>query len=189
MPTFLSDPTLGTYLVLLVVTLAAVGLWLRNRDRRTMAVAAVAVALLLALFGIDRAVESPREEAVRKVREMAAAANARNWTAVGSHVGEKFDYTGMTKTRFLAFVTPLATQHNATVNFKDFDRDNFEELPGGRVRVGFVAQVTTPGQQLVPFYVRAEFAKDADGAYRMATFKVYDYITREQGGEQKLPGM
>ena len=79
--------------------------------------------------------------------------------------------------------------HSATVNFKGFDRDNFEELPGGRVRVGFVAQVTTPGHEILPLYVAAEFARDADGAYRLAGFKAYDYITREKGGEQRVPGL
>jgi hypothetical protein len=138
MPTFLSDPTLGVYLVLLLFALAGVGVWVRHRTRPTAIFAAVAVVLLLTLFGIDRAFESPREECVRKVRTMATAANDRNWPSVRTHIAEKFDYTAMTKAKFLAFVTPLAVQHNATVNFKDFDRDYVEELPGDRVRIGFV---------------------------------------------------
>ena len=193
MPTFLSDPTFGAYLVLTVFALlffgAGAGQWLRNRDRRALTLCASTLLLLLALFGIDRAFESPREECVRKVRAMATAANARNWPSVGTHIADKFEYTAMTKAKFLAFVTPLAVQHNATVNFVDFDRDYVEELPGDRMRIGFVSQLTTPGHDLVPMYVEAEFVKEADGAYRMQKFAVYDYITRKKGSEQKLPGM
>ena len=189
MPTFLSDPTLGVYLVLLLVALAGVGVWVRNRTRPTAIFAAVAVGLLLALFGIDRAFESPREESVRKVRAMATAATARDWPAVGTHIADKFDYHSRNKAKFLADVGPLAVQYSATVNFKDFDRDYVEEMPGDRVRIGFVSQLTTPGHDLVPMYVEAEFVKEADGGYRMQKFAVYDYITRKKGGEQKLPGM
>ena len=189
MPTFLSDPTLGVYLVLLLVALAGVGVWVRNRTRPTAIFAAVAVVLLLALFGIDRGFESPREECVRKVRAMATAANARNWPAVGSHIADKFDYHSRNKAKFLADVAPEALSRNATANFKDFDRDNFEELSDGRIRIGFVAQFATPGNSTLVLYVEAVFIKEADGAYRLQGFKVYEYITRTKGGEQTLPGL
>jgi len=189
MPTFLSDPTLGVYLVLLVVALGGVGVWLRNRTRRTATFVAVAVGLLLALFAIDRAFESPREESVRRVRAMAAAANARDWPAVGTHMAEKFEYGGRTKAKFLAEVAPQALRHQATANFTAFDRDDFEELPDGRVRIGFVGQFDTPGNPRLVLYVEAVFAQEAGGAYRLQGFKVYDYITRVKGGEQRMPGL
>ena len=189
MPTFLSDPTLGLYLVLLVVALVSVGVWLRNRTRPAAIFAAVAVGLLLTLFGIDQAFESPREECVRRVRAMATAANARNWQVVGTHIAEKFEYAGRNKAKFLADIAPVARQFEATANFKDFDRDNFEELPDGRLRVGFVGQFATPGNSTLVLYVEAVFVKEADGAYRLQGFKVYDYITRTKGGEQTLPGL
>ena len=186
MPTFLSDPTLGVYLALLLVALAAVGVWLRNRTRPTAVFAAVAVGLLLALFGIDRAFESPREEAVRRVEAMATAANARNWPAVGTHMAEKFEYSGRTKAKFLADVSPVALRHDAAANFKSFDRDNFEESAGGRLRIGFVGQFSTPAHGMLVVYIEAVFVKEADGAYRMQTFKVYDHISRTKGGEKNL---
>ena len=186
MPTFLSDPTLGVYLALLLVAIVGVGVWLRNRTRRTAIFAAVAVGLMLTLFGIDRAFESPREEAVRRVGAMAAAANARNWQAVGTHMAEKFEYAGRTKAMFLAEIAPAALSRNATANFKSFDRDNFEELPDGRLRVGFVGQFSTPAHGMLIVYIEAVFVKEADGAYRLQNFKVYDHITRTKGGEKNL---
>ncbi len=189
MPTFLSDPTFGTYLALLLVAIVGVGVWLRKRSRPTAVAAALAVGLLLTLFGLDRAFESPREEAVRRVREMAAAANARNWQVVGTHMAEKFDYAGMTKAKFLAAIAPAALHLNATANFKDFDRDYFEALPDGSARVGFVGQFATPGNQTLVLYVEAVFVKEADGAYRLLTFTVYDYINRSPSGVQRLPGL
>ena len=189
MPTFLSDPTLGVYLALLLVAIVGVGVWFRNRTRPTAVFAAVTVGLLLALFGIDRAFESPREESGRRVREMATAANARDWVTVGTHVAEKFEYAGRNKAKFLADIAPAALRFEATANFKDFDRDNFEALPDGRVRLGFVGQFSTPAHGMLALYVEAVFVKEADGAYRLQGFKVYDYITRTKGGEQALPGL
>jgi hypothetical protein len=189
MPTFLSDPTLGFYLILSMVVPITGMIWYRLRTKKTLALFGIAALLLLVLFACDRFTESPREEAVRKVRAMATTANARQWNDTFSHFSDKFQYNGMNKAKFQAFVTPLATQHNATVNFKDFDRDNHEERAPDRLVIGFVAQLTAPGADLVPFYIEAEFAKDPDGQFRMTGFKVYDYITRKKGGEQKMPGL
>ncbi len=189
MPTFLSDPTLGVYLALLLVAIVGVGVWFRKRTRVTAVFAAVTVGLLLALFGIDRAFESPREEAVRRVGVMATAANARNWPAVGTHIAEKFEYAGRGKAKFLADIGPAALSFDATANFKDFDRDNFAELPDGRVRIGFVGQFSTPAHGMLALYVEAVFVKEADGAYRLLTFTVYDYINRSPSGVQRLPGL
>ena len=189
MPTFLSDPTLGVYLALLLAAIVAVGVWLRKRSRPTAVVAVVAVGLLLTLLGIDRAFESPREESVRKVREMATAANARNWQVVGTHIAEKFEYAGRGKAKFLADIGPAALQFDATAHFKDFDRDNSEVLPGGRVRIGFVGQFATPAHGMLALYVEAVFVKEADGAYRLLTFTVYDFINRSKSGERTLPGL
>ena len=120
---------------------------------------------------------------------MATAANARDWAAVGTHVAEKFEYAGRNKAKFLADIGPAALSFDATANFKDFDRDNFVELPDGRVRVGFVGQFSTPAHGMLALYVEGVFVKQADGAYRLLTFTVYDYINRGPSGVQTLPGL
>ena len=52
-----------------------------------------------------------------------------------------------------------------------------------------MAQFATPGNSTLVLYVEAVFIKEADGAYRLQGFKVYEYITRTKGGEQTLPGL
>jgi hypothetical protein len=189
MPPFLSDPPFTTYLLLAVAALVAGGVWLKNRGPRTRAAVGVIVVLLLVLLAADYFVESPREEAVRRVKAMEVAANARQWDAVGTHVAGDFAYATFKKPTFLAAAGTAANKWGATVNFKDFDRDNFAVLPDGHIRVGFVGQIFSTGNERVPVYIEADFVKQPDGAWLMQTFKVYNYITRTKGGEQRLPGL
>lgn len=79
MPTWLSDPSDGFYLVLFVLVVIAVLVWARNRTRGDLIRVGIAVALLALLFVFDSQFESPREESVRRVGEIAAAINERNW--------------------------------------------------------------------------------------------------------------
>ncbi len=188
MPTFLSDPSFTLYVVLILGVFVTGGLLVRKQDRGSLIRAGIAALLLLLLFLCDRLYESPREEAVRRVQTMATAANARNWDEVFAHVSDKFQYDKYDKKNFRDFVSQRTVQQTATVNFKDFDRNNFEELPDGQIRLGFVAHLSTPTVDRIPLYVQATFIKDADGQYRMRGFTMYDFVNRGSGGVQKFPG-
>ncbi|MGL6073584.1 MAG: hypothetical protein ACRC8S_05415 [Fimbriiglobus sp.] len=187
MPNFLADPSVVFYLLFVVGVLIAGAVWFRNRSKRSLAVFGVALLLLIGLFLLDRAFESPREEATRKIQEMATAANARQWKQVSSHISDKFVYAGKKKAPFEAFIADVANRFNAKVNFKSFSRDDFEVLPEGQIRIGFVAQVESPGTPGGVLYVRAFFTKDPDGQWRMLGFQVKNYVERE-GPEVILPG-
>ena len=188
MPTFLSDPSFTLYVALTLGAFVTGGLLVRKQDRGSMVRAGIAVLLLLMLFLCDRLSESPREEAVRRIQTMATAANARNWDEVFVHISDKFQYDRFDKKTFRDMVDQRAHQHTATVHFKDFDRNNFEELPDGQLRQGFVAQLSTPTVDRVPLYVQATFGRDADGQYRMRGFTIYDFVNRSPSGVQKFPG-
>ena len=188
MLTFLSDPSFTLYVILILGVFVTGGLLVRKQDRGSLIRAIIAFVLLLLLFLCDRLYESPREEVVRRVQTMATAANVRNWDEVFVQISDKFQYDKYDKKSFRDFVSQSANQHTATVNFKDFDRDNFEELPDGQINIGFVAQVTTPSVNLIPLYVKATFVKDADGQYRLRGFTVYSAVNRSSSGVQKIPG-
>src|SRR5688572_10525264 len=94
MPTWLSDPTDAFYVVLFVMALVAVGLWVRNRDRKTRFGAIAGVIVFAALVICDRVFESPREESVRRVNAMVDAANARNPDAFAEHLADTVEYRG-----------------------------------------------------------------------------------------------
>ena len=70
MPTALSDPSLALYVILIVVAAVTGMMWSRNRSRSNRINFGIAAAALLALFLIDWFVESPREEAARRVQEI-----------------------------------------------------------------------------------------------------------------------
>src|SRR4051812_3030344 len=97
MPTFLSDPAPAFYLILLVLAVIAGGVWFRFRDRGSLVRLAIALALLLVLFLVDSLVESPREEGIRKVNEMCAAATEPNPDKFVANVSDSFDYAGANK--------------------------------------------------------------------------------------------
>ena len=189
MPTFLSDPSFTLYVVLILGVFVTGGLLVRKQDRGSLIRASVAALLLLLLFLCDRFYESPREEAVRRVQTMGQAINDRNWDGLFLHVSDKFQYDKYDKKNFRELVALRAQQHTATVAFKNFDRNNFVELPDGQLRVGFDALIfTSSAAERIPLYIEATFKKDADDQYRMQGFTVYEFINRSPSGIQKLPG-
>lgn len=190
MPTWLSDPTPLMYVLLTIVVLAALWGWFRSSQTWKVNVLVVLILLgVVAVIVIDQLIESPREEAVRKLETMAEAANARRWDDVFEHVSDQFQYHSSDKAAFRGTVEPNAVRHEATVNFKSFDRENAVYLSDNEIRIGYIAQVSAPVFEVVPYYVVADFGRDTDGQFRLTGFKVYNIARREQGGEELVPGL
>lgn len=181
MPPLLSDPPLTLYVLLAGAALVAGFVWAKVRGRRALAGAGALGGLFLLVLAGDFLVESPREEAVRRTRAMADAANRRDWAGAFSHVSDQFQFKGYTKAAFRAKVEPLATGQTATIHFTAFGRDEVVYQPGGAVKIGFATQVDSPqipgGRGAV--YVEAVFGPDPDGGVRMRSFEVYDFIQRK----------
>jgi hypothetical protein len=92
MPTFLSDPPTSVYTILgaMVIVLAAVAF--RRQKKNDLITFALGSLLLLAIFLIDKMIESPREITLRQVQEMAAASHAKQYDDLFKHVSESFKY-------------------------------------------------------------------------------------------------
>jgi hypothetical protein len=186
MPTWLSDPSNGFYLVLFVLAVIAVMVWARNRTRGNLARAGVAVALLVAVFLIDRLVESPREEAVRKTQEMARAANEqfarpapqRNWDGIGAHISDQFDFHGAKKEDLLNAIAQAPAHGDGEGDVTEFDRNRVEYQAGDRVMVPFVVRVFPRGSNFTApqarFHVEGVFARDPDGQYRLRGMRLFE---------------
>lgn len=187
MPTFLSDPSFNLYLLLAVAVMVEVIVWLKTRGRGSLLTVVVTVGLLLLLLLVDTLVESPREQAVRRVTAMGVAASERRWGDVATHIAPDFVYHGINRAEFLKFAEGKATEYNATAHFTQFDRDNATKLADGTWQVGFVGQFAQVGGRSYPTYIEADFVRQPDGAYLMHTFRVYNYISRS-GVEESLPG-
>ena len=94
MPTFLADPPQAV-IVLLVAGLLVTGLiWMNRRGRKVAIAFLVLLALTCLVVLVDRLFESPREEAVRRVQAMVAAADHHDPDAFVAHVADTVEYKG-----------------------------------------------------------------------------------------------
>jgi hypothetical protein len=184
MPALLSDPSFSVYLVLAAVVFVAFAVWFANRTRRSLAVLVAAVAVLAVVFLIDTLFESTREEAVRRAQAMVMAADARDTEAFVSHVAEKFEYRGegepVTVTRDQlrkSQMWEVLRQYDVHVAAWDFARADVEHINDDTVEIGFLAKGEGQGKQ-VPIYLRAKFARQADGQMKLVAVASFDPLKR-----------
>jgi hypothetical protein len=179
MPTFLSDPTQGTYLFLIACAVIAAAVAARRQDKRSAVAFAVSLTLLLAVYLIDRSTESLREEAVRRATAMGEAANARNPDAFVEHLADTFEYTGAAQpskktkgdVKANLFWNRLR-EHNVRVTTWDYSRAAAKEIDPSTVEIGFMAKGEVDGKP-IPFYIRATFKKQSDGAMKLTALRSF----------------
>lgn len=174
MPTFLSDPTRAVYLLLIAAAVVTGAVAAKNQTRRGLVPFAVALALLLLVALIDRVVETPREEATRRVQAMADAATAADPARFAEHVSPSFAMNGKGRDDLKA--SPLWGQIRnlqARVAVWGFGHDAYERLSDTEVEVGFyVKGQATAG--MVMYYAKARFVRDPDGAYRAKSIRFFN---------------
>lgn len=189
MPTFLSDPAPALYLILLVLVVIAGGIWVRFRDRGSLIRVGIAVAVLLLLFVIDTLVESPREEGIRKVNEMCAAATAPDPDKFVANVSDSFESFGANKEKVRkSGAWDLVRQYKARINATGFDRDGFKPVNDTEYDLEFLATAKAQDGGVLQRYVRARFVRDPDGKYRLKGVKFYDPLTGGLNREEPIPG-
>jgi hypothetical protein len=184
MPTFLSDPSPTFYLILIAFFVIALVIAGKNQDRRSFRRLGIATVALAAVFLIDWLVESPREQAVRKIQEISAAINDRSSEKMLQNVSDSFDFKGKKKAD-LAQVVHLAERHGVRTATWELSRDRVAAGPGD-IEIAFEGKAEGPRGEPFMKHFRARFVKDPDGQYRLQTFKVYDYVQKEQ--ESDIPG-
>ncbi len=176
MPTALSDPSSTLYAILVIVVAVLGFVAMRNRRRGEIIRLAIGLTALLALFAIDRLVESPREESTRKMLEIAAATRAKNLSAAFAHLSDSFSYNGMNKAQLSERAQALQGQTVLDWNGIDvvgFNRADVEPVDAGKIKIGFETYPTGYGLPEYRRYCWATFQKDPDGQYRMLTFDLY----------------
>jgi hypothetical protein len=193
MPDWLSDPSSTTYLLLATVAAGVAFYWYRTQTRQSARIAAGVIGVVGAWLAAAWVLESPREEAVRRVGEMVAAANEFQPARISPHVSERFQYRGETKKSFEAAHTwDLARQHAVRVAVWDFDRAYVERPDPDTLSIGFMLKVDgeAHGHPFQGgFYVKAPFVRDPDGAWRLQSFTLYaDPLKKANGDVFILPG-
>lgn len=186
MPTFLTDPTPAIYLILLAFAVVTGAIAARNQDRRSGFRFAIAAALLLLVFAIDKGIESPREEAVRRVNEMAQAADAKNPDKFVEHLADTIEYRGgnspvtvkRDEVRTSAF-WPMLRQAEARVTVWDFARNDVKEIDANTLEIGFNAKGESQGTPF-PLYMRATFRKQPDGQWKLTAFASFNFANHNE---------
>jgi hypothetical protein len=186
MPTWLSDPSDGFYLVLFVLVVIAVMVWARNRTRGDLIRAGVAVALLAALFVIDRLYESPREGSIRTVNEIAAAINERNWDNFQDGLADGFTYKQLNKKGITEKVQAAAAAFAPRTAAWDFKvPDDLRPTGPGEFQLQFEGKAESGGREFYAHFV-GTFVEE-NGRWRLKTFTAYDYVQKRQTIE--VPGL
>lgn len=190
MPSFLSDPPLFVYIILLLAVLACFWAWMNRRDRTSLLLFIAALGVLALVFLIDRLFESPREEAVRRVQAMAKAADERDTEGFLANVADTIEYQGdsgqpITISRDSlrqANMWALLKQYRVHVAAWGFSRDDAVAADDNTIEVGFLAKAEADGKQ-VPMYLRARFHRQADGQFKLTGLSSYDPV--KQTNERK----
>jgi len=191
MPDWLAEPDTTLLLVVAVAVLAAGVVAFRTRSRTTWIVAALAVGLLAALFLIDRLFASDREKIIGSVQSMAGAVEHQDLDRVFAHISETFSYGPVLKPEFRKFCADMVRNHRVdslvvwNIQVLQFNeshhqaevRFQFKVKAGGRL--GGIEEA---------FYTcKAIFILDADGQWRMQSFRVYPMSTGDQ--PLTIPGL
>ena len=175
MPNVLSDPPFLLYAILVIGFVIAVAVWYRLRSHKSRIAVGIFALLLGALTLIDRLIESPREESVRRVEAMAAAAKVRDPAWFVEQLAKSFAYNGKTREDVRnSGIWNLIRQYNVRVAVWGLGKDDFQILSDTEIEFGFYAKGEASGQQGAEVrYILTRFVKEADGAYRLKSMKFY----------------
>lgn len=191
MPAILTDPPAALWIALVVFALVAVGLWARSHSRLAGLVAVVAVAVLVGVFLLDRFVESPREEATRRMRAMIAAFNEKKIDAAFTHLADDFDFRGLKAAEFRKQEAwNLLQSYNVVLAAGGLGEGDSEYPEANTVVIGFTGWATVDGKDIPAVYVRATFKKTTAGEWKMRTMELYEsVISKSNGPKATVPGL
>ncbi|CAN5583331.1 hypothetical protein BH11PLA2_BH11PLA2_34810 [soil metagenome] len=184
----LADPSRSLYLILIVAVIVAAAVWVKQRNRTSLTTLAVMALLLLVITLSDHFIESPREEAKRRVEAMAAAAQAGSPTAFLDHVSARFDKNGRGRDALrTSGLWPIINQYKPEIKVWDFSREEYRMLSDNELEIGFMTKGEAQGGFLLR-YSRAMFIKDSDGAWRLKSIAFYNPAENGMKNEDPIPG-
>jgi hypothetical protein len=185
MPDLLADPTTTMYVVFGAMVVVLGALALRRQKKSDVITFVVGAVLLLALFLVDRAFESPRESAVRVIQEMGTASRAKKHEDLFKHVSSSFKYRSLDKAGLQERAKLAEAMGFAGIAEYDLARSGFKKIDDSTVEQGF--RVKHTGYPELHFYVVGTFKKDPDGEWRLTTFKLFDPVNVND--EKDIPGV
>jgi hypothetical protein len=190
MPDFLADPTTTMYVVLGAMVAILGVLALRRQKRSDVITFVIGVVLLAALFLIDRSYDSPRELVVKKLDQMETASKANDYDEVFKHISDQFQYKSLNKKALRDRADIARSYFPEGVELWNYDaRRDFKEMVDGSVEQEFDVQPV--GQPQFRHRCVGVFKKEADGEWRLVTFRLYPVVGGAEGGRQEVtpPGL
>jgi hypothetical protein len=176
---WLFEGRVSVYILLATAAAALLYTGLQWRKRSLLVAGGIVAALISVYFLLDRLVETGREQARRKLHEIAEAVKARDADRILGHVSERFSSQGRDHAALRGYVE--ARLRDRLIDELVIWDITFPDSPAaaadGELRVAFRARPhgarlgTTP-----PFLVEATFCRDADGEWRITAFLVFNPI-------------
>jgi len=179
MSNFLYDPPLAGIVTLALLTLIAAGLWVRYRKKPLLAVSLVLLVLFFAWLVIGLLFESPREESVRRVNEMAAALNAKDWAEFGENVSESYSDAKNRKKADLKKAFDDAGRLGIRAAVWNVELTDPPVVTDTEVKLRFDGKAEAQGREALAHF-QVTFVKDPDGKFRLKEYKSFDYVQKNQ---------
>jgi hypothetical protein len=188
MPTALSDPSSSFYILLgaIVVVLGAIAL--RRQKRSDLVSFGIAAAILLAVFLIDRAVESPREGVDRALTQIGTAGQANDYDGMFKHVSESLNYKGKSKHAARDAAEMAKRYFNDGIRIWGADRKGFKLIDETTAEQEFDAQFVNAPQTR---HSCVGIFKKEDGEWRLTSFRLYPVVGGDGEKKQEVtpPGL
>jgi len=140
----------------------------------------VAILLLAAaLFLIDRTNESPREQAIRSISQMADAVQKKDWNTFSSHVSDKFEAKGLTKKTLEGFFRIASDRYGLRAAAWDFELAEPLVYTDTEIDIRFDAKAEATGGQFAQQHFTAKFVLEGN-RFRLVSFTMYNYVQKSQ---------
>ena len=185
MPTLLADPTRTMYIAFGAIVLVLGALAWRRQKKADVITFAVGAALLLVLYLIDLSIESPREQIVRKLKEMESASRAGKYDELFKHVSDSFHYKSLDKKGLRAKADEANAYFPDGVRIWNATRSNYKPMTDGTIEQEFDVQPANNPQ--FRYQCVGVFKKEADGEWRMITFRLYPVVSENGKREEVTP--
>lgn len=172
MTNWLFEGRLTVYLFLAVLAGILVALWTRDRRRKLwLILASVALLLVGVYFLLDRFVETRREQITRKLQEMAFAVKKKDVGKIFQHISDNFQTGSFNKATFRQYADTAMQRGVDDLQLWDV------KFPDDSGKVVFFAKPKSTSRVFgseIQYLIRAEFAEDSDGQWRLRTFQVFN---------------
>jgi hypothetical protein len=191
---WLFEGHLAVYVTLAAAALVLLAAWWNTR--RGLWVVGLALVLLAAgaYWLLDRLVVTDHEHVEQAVLSMADGVRAHSTDAVMRHVSERFRLGGMNSSGFRELVNrALQEGWVEEITVKDFEFLPASSTGAGArssdvIRVSFRGAAWGGRADSRPFRCEADFVRDPDGQWRLASFQVFDPLS-DSSHPADIPGL